>query len=160
MAKGSNNGLLYTLIGSGIALGLYKFFAKSSALNKLQIVVGGCKLKLANTFIQVTIDLIVKNPTSEVLSFRNFVGTVYLDAQSLGVIDIPSATTIKANANTTVSLTSSIPITNILKAAGSFLFSKSMPSKGVVRGTVNVGSLSVPVYQEVAFNSPTTAPKA
>jgi hypothetical protein len=160
MAKGSNNGLLYTVLGSGIAFGLFKLLSKKNALNTLQVTVTACRLKMANTFIQVTIDLLIKNPSSENLSFKNFVGTVYLDTQSLGLIDIPSATTIIANADTPVSLTSSIPITNILKAAGSFLFSKSMPSKGIVRGTVNVGALSIPVYQEVAFNSPTTAPKA
>jgi LEA14-like dessication related protein len=155
MAKGSNT-ILYILGGSAIGLGIYEWFAKSKAINALTVVVNSCKLKMGATFIQVSIDLLFTNPTSESLSFKNFIGTVYLDAQTLGNVDIPSATTIKAKGSTIVSLTAAIPNTNILKAASTYLFSKKIPSKGIVRGTVNVGTFSLPVYQEIAFNKPTT----
>jgi hypothetical protein len=153
----SNTGKVFGLLAAGAAaFGVYKLAKKDDAIGKLQIVIQNIKIGFANAFMQVKIDLLVKNPTRETLRFKNFVGKIYVDSQSLGNIDIANPVNILPRTDTPVVLSASVPVTNILKSLASFLFTKSVPTKGIVDGVVSIGDLKFKIYKEIPFNPPTT----
>ena len=143
-------------VGAGILaiFGIYKLSNKSKAVEKLQVVVQSVKIGFASAFMQVKIILLVRNPSNETLSFKNFVGKIYIDSQTLGNIDIPNPVKISPQADTPVTLSASVPVTNILKAAASFLFSKKLPSEGIIDGVVNIGDVQLKIYKTFSFSQP------
>lgn len=148
--------ILLTILTGGLAYAGYKGYQKNNAIDNLSISIKDIKVGFANKFMQTKIELLVKNPTSEALRFKNFTGKIYLDSQSLGNIDIANPVNISPKSTTPVTLSSTLPTNNIITTMASFLFSKKLPTKGIVDGIITIADLKFKVYKEFPFNAPTT----
>lgn len=156
MANSSNSTgkkVLITVATAGLFIAAYKFFAQKNAVNQLRTDVQDIKLSFKNTAIQINMSLDITNPTDQTLQFKNFTGKVYLDSQQAGVIDIPNPVSIPKG-TTRLPLTAVVPLSTITKQLVNILLSKQLPTKGIIDGIVNVGSLQLPVYQVFNFTIP------
>ncbi len=146
-----------TFIITGITalglFGIYKLFAKGNAINQIRTDISNIRLGFKNTAVQINIELLITNPTSETLQFKSFVGKVFLDSQPVGSIDIPNPVSIP-NGTTKVPLLATIPITSLTRTFMSVLFEKQMPTKGIIDGIVKIGNLQLPVYNVFNFTIP------
>ena len=147
-------------IGLGVAfaaLGTWWAFRKKSAIQNLKVDVKNLKVAFKNTAIQTTMNLLVTNPSNEVLQFLNFTGTVYTDSQPLGTIDISKPVTVAANKTTPVPIATVFPMNNIVNTILSLITTKKIPTAGILKGTVTLsGGIVLPVYYQFPFSNPTT----
>lgn len=155
MASSNTKKGLLTFLGIAAGFGTWFYFKKSATIDALQVNPTNLKFKVAPKFIQVAFDLLIDNPTDDSLQFKDFDGNIYLDTQSLGSVSIPNPVNIKPKSKSKVSLSTTLPTNSILQAAASVLLDNKLPSKGIIRGTVHLGSMAIPVYKAIDLSKPT-----
>jgi LEA14-like dessication related protein len=151
------------LIGLGVflaAVGTYWAYNKKTAIENLSILVNNIKLSFKGAALQANIDLLVKNPTSELLQFKSFTGAIFSDKQQLGTIDIAKPVNLNPKSSTIVPLSTVLPVSNLANTFLSLITSRQLPTKGTLKGVVTLsGGLSVPVNYVFDFTSPVPATK-
>lgn len=154
MANTQKTGLIVSALAALGLFGLYKFSNKSQALGRISYFLKEIKLKYQKGVFVVRIDLIIHNPTSEELKFKDFSGSLFADSQKLGDIEIPNPVLIKAKTDTPISLNTLIPAGKIATLFLNALSTMSLPSKGILKGTIRVGAMQIPVDEAFDFNTP------
>lgn len=154
MAKNTNG---YLVAGGLLGLGIFgwiKLSNKQQAVERLSYALKEVRLKLQKGVLLVRIDLDVNNPTSEVLKFKDFSGSLFADTQKLGDITIPNPVNIVAKGITPVQLSAFIPAGKLVTTLLSTLTTMALPTAGYLKGTIRVGNLQIPVDEEFKFNEP------
>jgi LEA14-like dessication related protein len=147
MTKGAKTGLL---LGGGAILAIlaFKGAAIKQAVGQLRYTLKNVSVKMQGLALLVKIDMIVTNPSPTALQFKSFYGKLFLDTVKLGVVDIPQPTLLPPKSDTTVSLSTVLSGTTMINALMDILVSKSTPSKAILDGTLNIGTVQLPVYEQ------------
>jgi hypothetical protein len=153
---GKSKGGIGLVVVTAIGLyGLYKFSNKSQALERISYILQEVKLKLQKGLFLVRIDVIVMNPTNETLRFKDFSGTLFADSQKIGDINIPNPVNILPKSQTKVELQAFVPLAKAANLLLNSLLTMKLPTRGLLKGTLRVGNIQLPVEEEFKFNEPT-----
>lgn len=142
------------LLTIAAGFGLYKIFTVKNAANALRYTLGGVKISYKNFRLLLNIDLIITNTSTQNLSFRQFSGKLWADANFLGYIDIPNSTLIRAKSDTTVNLSTVIPASAVVDVLFDNLLKLKLPTRGVLKGTAVIGNINLPIEETFNFGVP------
>lgn len=160
MATKTQKKWIITGILAGGLFGIYKLLSAKNAADQLRYTIQGIKVTYKDLRLLISINLVITNPTTQNLRFKQFVGKLYADSTFLGFVDIPNATLIKAKADSIVYLSTVIPGTKIAELLLKNLFAAKLPSKGLLKGIATVGNIDLPIESEFDFTTPAKKPIA
>jgi hypothetical protein len=160
---GSHTGFkVFGLVGLA-AVGLYALHSVQNAADNLRYTLKEVKISYKNFKLLISIDLIISNPTTQDLKFKQFTGKIYADNTFLGYADIPNQTNIKAKSDTIVNLSTVIPTTSVIDIFINNVAKLKLPTTGKLVGLATIGNVNIKIDETFNFNEPakpkTTAKK-